>query len=150
MGVARRRGVGVAAAAAAADVVEGPGTHEEEDEEDRGDDYGTTSLLADGMLGGFGEDEERKQKLAYAFSSHILYLTLYAQELIGSKKRLLVDHFDEDQLSRYEAYRRSNLNKGAVKKVRKSFHPSLPPSLLLYLPPFTAFLTFKLLTLFFP
>ncbi|KAF8475874.1 TAFII28-domain-containing protein, partial [Kalaharituber pfeilii] len=28
-----------------------------------------------------------------------------------------VEHFDEDQLSRYEAYRRSNLNKAAVKKI---------------------------------
>lgn len=62
VGVARRRGAG----AAAADVVEGSGNHEEEDDEDRGDDYGTTSLLADGMFGGFGEDEERKQKLASA------------------------------------------------------------------------------------
>jgi len=88
-GVGRRRPVGGAAEAA-----DGPANHEEEDEEDRGDDYGTTSLLADGMLGGFGEDDERKQRLA-----------------------LLVEHFDDDQLSRYEAYRRSNLNKAAVKKV---------------------------------
>ncbi|KAF8475873.1 hypothetical protein BDZ91DRAFT_196993 [Kalaharituber pfeilii] len=39
--------------------------NEEEDEEDRGDDYGTTSLLVDGALGGFGEDDERKMRLAY-------------------------------------------------------------------------------------
>lgn len=85
----RRRPAGGVAEAA-----EGQANHEEEDEEDRGDDYGTTSLLADGMLGGFGEDDERKQRLA-----------------------LLVEHFDDDQLSRYEAYRRSNLNKAAVKKI---------------------------------
>ncbi|KAF8424731.1 hTAFII28-like protein conserved region-domain-containing protein, partial [Tirmania nivea] len=76
------------------DPSQGPANHEEEDDEDRGDDYGTTSLLADGMLGGFGEDDERKQRLA-----------------------LLVEHFDNDQLARYEAYRRSNLNKAAVKKI---------------------------------
>lgn len=31
--------------------------------------------------------------------------------------RLLLENFDADQMSRYEAFRRSNLNKAAVKKV---------------------------------
>lgn len=104
--IVRRRVVG-----AAPDAAEGPAHHEDEDEEDRGDDYGTTSLLADGMLGGFGEDDDRKQRLA-----------------------LLVEHFDDDQLSRYEAYRRSNLNKGAVKKVSKSINMCHPPSYLKLMP----------------
>ena len=72
----------------------GQAGHDDEDEEDRGDDYGTTSMGADGIVGGFGEDDDRKQRMA-----------------------TLVEQFDDEQLSRYEAYRRSNLNKGAVKKV---------------------------------
>lgn len=31
--------------------------------------------------------------------------------------RVLIEHFDADQMDRYEAYRRSGLNKGAVRRV---------------------------------
>jgi hypothetical protein len=41
--------------------------------------------------------------------------------------RVLLEHFDEQQMDRYEAYRRSGLAKGNVRKVR------LPFSLFLFL-----------------
>ncbi|KAI5839565.1 hTAFII28-like protein conserved region-domain-containing protein [Morchella snyderi] len=66
----------------------------DEDEDDGRDDYGTTTVLADGSAGGFAEDDAEKRKLA-----------------------ILLDSFDADQNRRYEAFRRSNLNKAAVKKL---------------------------------
>ncbi|KAI5780789.1 hTAFII28-like protein conserved region-domain-containing protein [Geopyxis carbonaria] len=66
-----------------------------EDEEDEGrDDYGTETVLADGGLGGFEEDDAEKRKMA-----------------------ILLEAFDDEQNQRYEAFRRANLNKAAVKKL---------------------------------
>ena len=36
------------------------------------------------------------------------------------KLRLLLAHFSEDQMSRYEAFRRANLNRNAIKKLANS------------------------------
>ncbi|CCX32687.1 hTAFII28-like protein conserved region-domain-containing protein [Pyronema domesticum] len=70
---------------------------EDEEDEDAGrDDYGTT-VLADGGTGGFQEDDEEKKRMA-----------------------ILLEAFDADQNSRYESFRRANLNKAAVKKLANS------------------------------
>lgn len=68
---------------------------EDEEDEDAGrDDYGTETVLADGGTGGFAEDDEEKKKMS-----------------------ILLEAFDPAQNSRYESFRRANLNKAAVKKL---------------------------------
>ncbi|KAL7267240.1 transcription initiation factor TFIID subunit 11 [Rhizina undulata] len=73
----------------------GAGKGDEEEEDDgREEDYGTSTVLADGSNGTFAEDDAEKRKLA-----------------------ILLDAFDPSQTHRYEAFRRANLNKAAVKKL---------------------------------
>lgn len=74
-----------------------------DDEEDEGrDDYGEQTVLANGAEGGggFQEDKNEKERLS-----------------------MLLEAFDSEQMARYEAFRRGNLNKSAVKKV---WLPPLP------------------------
>lgn len=40
--------------------------------------------------------------------------------------RVLLEHFDAGQMDRFEAYRRSGLNKGNVKKVRRLLGDAWP------------------------
>lgn len=61
---------------------------EGEDEEDDRDDFGTA-------MGGEEVDARGERE----------------------KLMLLIDAFDPDQMARYEAFKRANLNKAAVKKV---------------------------------
>lgn len=68
--------------------------HADEEEDEGKDDYGTETVLADGSAGGFAEDDAEKRKLA-----------------------ILLEAFDDDQNQRYEAFRRANLNKAAVKRL---------------------------------
>lgn len=86
---------------------------EEDDDEDQGrDDYGTSTVLAgDGKGGSFKgiDDDAEKAKLS-----------------------CLLDAFDDDQNARYEAFRRGNLNKAAVKKVRSFPFPQTPRRLRYY------------------
>lgn len=72
-----------------------PGNPDDDDEDEGRDDYGETVL--GGGAGGFAEDDSEKKKLS-----------------------VLLDAFDDEQNRRYEAFRRANLNKAAVKKVRLS------------------------------
>lgn len=92
----------------------GGGANDEEEDDGR-DDYGTTTVLADGSAGGFAEDDAEKRKLAYGtYSSTSISGNWTDPHLVC---RILLDSFDADQNRRYEAFRRANLNKAAVKKL---------------------------------
>ncbi|KAG0639434.1 hTAFII28-like protein conserved region-domain-containing protein [Tuber brumale] len=72
-----------------------PGAKEDEEDDDaREDDYGTSTVLAEGATGNFGGEDDEKIKLS-----------------------VLLDSFDSQQTQRYEAFRRANLNKAAVKRL---------------------------------
>lgn len=87
------RGPGASSIPIAAPGGDAAGQGQEEDEdEDAGDDYGTAFL---GQTNNEDEQEERE------------------------KMMVLIEAFDPDQMQRYEAFKRANLNKAGVKKVRK-------------------------------
>lgn len=67
---------------------------------------------ADGQVNHIGNQCRSLRQLASQFGQNQKAMAKEKEDL-----RVLIEHFDADQMDRYEAYRRSGLNKGAVRRV---------------------------------
>jgi len=89
-----------------------PVPEDEDDEGDGKDDYGDIEVN-----NGESRDEalkEERERLKYPFPDSC-WLYLFGGKLILG--RVLLETFTPEQMSRYEVFRRANLNKGSIKKV---------------------------------
>ncbi|GAA5853380.1 hypothetical protein JCM8547_002434 [Rhodosporidiobolus lusitaniae] len=86
-----------------------------------------------GGLGGQGEPQEDEEAEDEAFAFDDDEFGSNQREAAKQKEdlRVLLEHFDEQQMDRYEAYRRSGLAKGSVRKlVNQVLGQSVSPSIL--------------------
>ncbi|BGP13030.1 hypothetical protein JCM10213_008021 [Rhodosporidiobolus nylandii] len=96
---------------------------------ERGVDGGPDGLVP-GPQGEPGEDEEAEDE-AFAFDDDEFGNNQREAAKQKEDLRVLLEHFDEQQMDRYEAYRRSGLAKGSVRKlVNQVLQQSVSPSIL--------------------
>ena len=89
-----------------------PVPEDEDDEGDGKDDYGDIEVN-----NGESRDEalkEERERLKYTFPDSCLLYLLGGRLTLS---RVLLETFTPEQMSRYEVFRRANLNKGSIKKV---------------------------------
>ncbi|OUT21573.1 hypothetical protein CAS74_003694 [Pichia kudriavzevii] len=94
---------------------------DDDDEESDSGNYGKDKRMkeaqvnSDESIGDESEDEDPVDKL---LREHGLTIDDVPLELtLNEQRKLLVDSMDEEQLTRYEFFRRTNLNSGGIKKL---------------------------------